>query len=143
MNLYTKNRSIISSWGYERRIAVDFDGCIAQMNSEDYHQIGKPVPGAKNALNELRTMGWYVVLWTSRVNALELSELSQAPNQYPKLMIEMLAWLEEYEIEYDEVFMGGQKPCVRYFIDDRMFPIQSDDELDSWADVIEKAGMPR
>ena len=133
-HLYTKNKSIISKYAYMRRIAVDFDGPCAQQTG-DYYQIGEPTPGARDLLSNIRELGWYVVIWTSRVNALLKEELSQSPNEYPKLMMDMLAWLEKYDFPYDEIWMGGQKPPCSVFIDDRAYRFYVDQPDKSWREI--------
>lgn len=132
--LYTKSNCIVSSHGFSRRIAVDFDGVCAEI-THDYYEIGDPVPGAIDILSNLRELGWYIVIWTSRVNAMKLEELSQAPNQYPKLMIGMLEWLEKHNFPYDELDMGHQKPACNIFIDDRAYRFYTKSPEKSWLEI--------
>ena len=134
-DLYTKNRSIISKYAFRRRIAVDFDGVCAQINGVDYDNIGEPMPGAIGIISNLRELGWYIVIWTSRVNALTREELSQSPTEYPRLMMQMLEWLEKHEFPFDEIYMGGQKPPCAVFIDDRAYRFDEDNADECWTNI--------
>jgi hypothetical protein len=132
---YTKNRSIVSKFGFRRRIAVDFDGVCSKFVDSTYQTIGDPVDGAIDILANLRELGWYIVLWSSRTNAMTKEELSQAPSEYPKLMMDMIDWLERYNFPYDEIWMGGQKPPCAYFIDDRAISFDEKRSDLGWVNV--------
>lgn len=44
-------------------IAIDFDGTI---HNGVWPAIGEPLPGAKEAINNLRAEGHYIIIWTCR-----------------------------------------------------------------------------
>jgi len=45
-------------------IAVDFDGVIAEF-SDSIEEFGKPIPGAKEAMAELRRFGYKIIIHTA------------------------------------------------------------------------------
>jgi hypothetical protein len=97
-------------------IAVDLDGVILKYVDpwEGIYHFGDPEPGAAEALGRLKELGYKIVIYTTRNNAmanhngghnaLELTALVQ--NQ-----------LEKHGIPYD--FIALFKPLARYYIDDR------------------------
>lgn len=44
-------------------IAIDFDGTIVQ---DAYPAIGEIMPGAREAINQLKADGHYIIIWTCR-----------------------------------------------------------------------------
>lgn len=137
-NFYTKNRSIVSKFGFRRRVAVDFDGVCSKYVDNSYQKVGDPIEGAISVLSNLRELGWYIVIWSSRTNAMTKEELSQAPSEYPKLMMDMIDWLEKHNFPYDEIWMGGQKPPCSYFIDDRAIRFDENDSALGWTNVFDQ-----
>jgi hypothetical protein len=134
-NFYSKNKSIVAKYGFARRIGLDFDDCCADADTEDYFTIGKPIDGAIDVVSNLRDLGWYIVIWSARTNSMLKEELSQAPTEYPKLMIGMLDWLERYDFPYDEIWMGAQKPPCARFIDDRVLRLDKSNP-NCWAEIL-------
>ena len=130
MTFYSRNKSIVSKHAYNRRIALDFDGCIAY-NTTDYNNVGLEIYGAREFVNKIRELGYYIVIYTQRTYSMTREELSQAPTEYPKLMIDMVKWLEECDFPYDEIWMGSHKPPCFMFIDDRNFTFVENDP-NSW-----------
>lgn len=81
-------------------IAIDFDGTI--VNGD------KPLPGAREAINNMREQGHYVMIfscnnteWIKRV-------------------------CRENDIRYDEVCEGTKKPIAHVYIDDRAIAFRGD-----------------
>ena len=66
-------------------IAIDFDGTI---HSGQWPAIGEPLPGAKEAINNLRAEGHYVIIWTCREGVQQT---------------EMVNWLLQQGIGFDRV----------------------------------------
>jgi adenylylsulfate kinase len=104
------NRKVDQGVTFERRktIAVDFDGVIADYNgwagSDD---LGSPRQDVVEALGQLQTEGWKIVVHTTR----------GAP--------EVRAYLLRNEIPFEEInqnsdyVCGGQKPVATVYWDDR------------------------
>jgi hypothetical protein len=117
LHLYGRSNSLVSTKGFNRRIAVDFDGCCAP-TGEDFNIIGEPLPGAIQVLSNLRELGYYVVIWSGRVDTIIGWEIYK---EHGNLMSSMLLWLEEWDFPYDEIFLGPSKPPCHYFVDDKAF----------------------
>lgn len=94
-------------------IAIDFDGTIAV---DDYPQVGPEISGAIEALNEIRSLGVDMVLWTCR---------SGQPLENAKL------WLKDRGFEFEFVnenttaeleFWGTnpRKVAADIYVDDRI-----------------------
>lgn len=66
-------------------IAIDFDGTI---HSGQWPAIGEPLPGAKEAINNLRAEGHYIIIWTCREG---------------QQQTEMVNWLLQQGIGFDRV----------------------------------------
>lgn len=92
-------------------VDIDFTLCISQ---GDYAK-AVPVPGAREALQQLRRDGWVIVLHTGR------------HFNHWKTTVE---WLAEHNFEYDQIVFG--KPPSRFYIDDRAIPFNGD-----WDKIIE------
>jgi hypothetical protein len=92
-------------------IAVDFDRVLFHHTTWNGHeQYGEPIAGAREALKELRCMGFRVMIWTTRnqreviVEALHRHDIqydfiNENPNQPPEI--------------------NPSKPAADYYIDDR------------------------
>ena len=94
-----KNKNPVSTFNHT--VAVDFDGVIA-----DYHgwagafQFGNILPGAKEALQELKDMGYAIVVFTTRGDTPAIRE-----------------YLTKNQIPYDSV--TDKKIKAEVYIDDR------------------------
>jgi hypothetical protein len=131
LKLYTKNKSLVCGRGFNRRIAVDFDGCCAPI-ATDLRIIGPPLPGAEGVLSNLRELGYYIVIWTSRVDTYTKNEFNL---KHGTLMHTMLKWLEDYDFPFDEIYLGYAKPPCKYFVDDRAFSFLEDASEASWESI--------
>lgn len=94
-------------------VAVDLDGCLAKYEEwEGLDHIGKPKPQSQNAMNELKKMGFEIIIHTCR-------------SWKGHSVIER--WLNEYDIPYDYINKNPDQPATagrskifaHYYIDDR------------------------
>jgi len=95
-------------------LAVDFDGVIADY-SEGWRGVdafGDPIKGAVEALRELYAMGWYIMVFTTRL-------ASDA----------FIDWLEKNKIIYHAINSTihnppntSIKPIATVYLDDRAWP---------------------
>jgi uncharacterized HAD superfamily protein len=104
-----------------RTLCIDIDGTIAQARADLDYARCEPVPGAAQALRELRTRGWFIVLHTAR---------------HINRLTETVEWLHTHEFEYDHIVMG--KPTGRHYIDDRGIHFAGD-----WKPILEQLPGPR
>lgn len=103
-----------------RRIAIDFDGTIADT---DFPTIKGIKPGAREALALFRTLGFQVVVWSCRTCHWDY-EVYGGTRDQPTLerdrVKDMIACLDAHGIEYDEVDDGSKgKPGADLYIDDK------------------------
>jgi len=111
------------------RIVIDLDGtiCPIKQTGESYATL-VPFPGAREQIQALRKAGNYVIIQTARNMATCDSNMGKVMKNVGKITLD---WLEEHQIEYDELFFG--KPNGDIYIDDRAFRFQN------WETVSEEA----
>lgn len=101
-----------------RTICIDVDWTICRCpNGADYRD-AIPVPGAKEAIQELRRAGWVVVLFTAR---------------HFNHWHTTTEWLRRNGFEYDHLAFG--KPPARFYVDDRAIPFKG-----SWDELVASLG---
>jgi len=93
----------------ERTICVDLDNTLCRSASPDDYAEAEPMPGAREALRQLRQAGWIIVLFTGR--------------HFHHWQV-TTDWLRRHGFEYDQVVFG--KPPARFYIDDRAIPFDGD-----------------
>lgn len=116
-SLYENSPEIEPGWDHNSNtIAIDLDGVILEYVDpwNGVAHFGKPIPGAAAAIGKLKSLGFKIVIYTTRnnsmachnkgYNTLELTALVQAK-------------LEDAKIPYD--FIALFKPLASYYIDDR------------------------
>lgn len=100
---------------------VDFDGTIVGI---DYPNIGPIKTGAKEALQLLRKLDYYIIISSCRSCAWNWSEYygdtDFVPAKDRKVFKDMVAWLDANEIPYDFIDDGTQgKVSADIYIDDK------------------------
>lgn len=107
------------------RIVLDLDGVICPVKSpnESYSDL-KPLPGAAERIHELRSNGHYIIIMTARHMKTCSSNEGQVLKKMGKITID---WLDNYNIEYDELHFG--KPNAEVYIDDRAIRFSSWDTI--------------
>lgn len=104
-------------------IAIDFDGTI---HSGQWPAIGEPLPGAKEAINNLRAEGHYIIIWTCREG---------------QQQTEMVNWLLQQGIGFDRVNDHEPRNLTVYGSDSRKVyaHVYIDDKnlggLPSWGEI--------
>ena len=89
-----------------RTIAIDLDGVLAQYSGWHYN-IQDPYPGAKEFVEQLKEMGWLVILHSTRGRE------------------HMRTWADSHKIPYDAINESigletdGEKPVAHVYLDDR------------------------
>lgn len=107
------------------RIAIDLDGTICPIKGahQSYADL-EPLPGAVARLAEFRARGHYIVIITARNMATCESNVGKVLKNIGKIT---LNWLEQWNIEYDEIYFG--KPNAEVYIDDRAIQFQTWQEI--------------
>ncbi|MDH3710096.1 MAG: HAD hydrolase family protein [Cyclobacteriaceae bacterium] len=97
------------------RIVIDLDGtiCPIKQEGESYADL-KPYPQACEKIKELRAGGHYIIIQTARNMATCQSNLGRVVKNIGKITLD---WLEQHQIEFDEIYFG--KPNAHLYIDDR------------------------
>ncbi len=100
----------------EAVIAVDFDGTLFDLGQDGHLHL---IPGAKEALKDLRMQGHRIVIYTCRTGiAHKHGKLMQEVSFIKKI-------LNSHDLEYDEIFMG-EKIVADVYVDDRAVPFAGD-----------------
>ena len=97
------------------RICIDIDGtiCFTRKPDESYHDV-KPIPGAIESIQKLKSEGHYIILHTSRHMKTCDNNLGQITAIQGNVL---LPWLNTHEVPYDEIWFG--KPLADLYIDDK------------------------
>jgi len=107
-----------------KTIAVDLDGTILEYGGWKGHsRFGKPLPGAKEALQKLKERGFVIIIWTTRDNKEEIAR-----------------YLREQGIPFDYINEnpygppdGSPKIYADYYVDDKAIEFKGD-----WQEVLKK-----
>lgn len=101
--------------------ALDFDGVIHNPDDrEPGRRMGRPYPGAKEAISRLKELGAKIVIHTCRARPTEFidGELWENGTQH------VADWLTFFEIPYDQI--TSIKPLADVYLDDRAVPFDGD-----------------
>ena len=97
---------------YETKaICVDFDGVIAEF-TDDLNDFGSLIPGAPEAISELKALGYRIIIYTARPSHQEHKE-------------RLASYLQTHGIPFDEINTNShcawetEKPVADLYIDDR------------------------
>ena len=109
-------------------IAIDLDGTLAQMSPPsmwgDLKHFGPVIPGAAQAMKDLKKLGYRIIIYTARING------ENCPVKKVKGYVEK--WLKDNDIVYDQVWDQMGKPASSFIIDDRAI------EFTDWPSALEK-----
>lgn len=126
----------------QKIIAIDFDGTICD---HAFPKIGDPKAGVKDAIHRLRNMGFYVIIWTCRTCHWNYEVFGGDPTTHTferPAVKDMIAWLKEQGIEYDEIDDGSRgKPLADYYIDDKAVRFDENTNWFTIACAIERATL--
>lgn len=96
-------------------IAVDFDNTLIESEDGYYYAL----PGAKESLRRLREDGHKIIIYTCRTG------IAAADGQLSQEIEFIKRCLAEFDIEYDEIFLG-EKLIANIYIDDRAVSYEGD-----------------
>lgn len=96
------------------RIVIDLDGTICQLKGAgDTYETLAPVPGAVEALKQLKQEGHQIVIYTARNMRTQQGNVDDVIAQVGQITLD---WLKRHDVPYDEVVFG--KPYGDVYIDD-------------------------
>jgi hypothetical protein len=101
-------------------IAVDLDGTLAHYDGwKGQREIGAPLPGAREALEQLVAAGHRVMVYTCRCGDWQRETWGDGLSRDESAAI-VKAWLDEHGFHGSvEVYTGDGKPLADYYVDDR------------------------
>lgn len=112
---------------YETKaICVDFDGVIAEF-ADDIQEFGRLIPGAPEAISELKALGYRIIIHTARPSHQDHKE-------------RLCGYLHAHGIPFDEINTNSHcawesaKPVADLYIDDRALRFEGD-----WAHTVAAA----
>lgn len=94
---------------WDKIIAIDFDDVIYHkniINNKHNDLIDLPVFGSKEALDELKTEGWYIIIHSARV-----------VNRQTFNNVE--SYLKKHNLYFDEIWFEKSKPFAAIYLDDK------------------------
>lgn len=95
---------------HEKTIAVDLDGTL--FGGVGCKEIGPPILGEILRMRQLKSLGYYIIIHTARIN----DECEAAwGTQFPGIE----KALADAGCPYDEIWQGRGKPVACYMADDR------------------------
>ena len=122
----------------DKTIVVDFDKTIAE---DRYPSIGRPMPGAKRALERLKAAGYRIVVFSCRLT----DDPGKPPGEAARQKKLMEGWLEANGIPFDSVDDGhGGKPHAAHIVDDKALHYGGrEGDWDAICDYILSGAKPR
>jgi hypothetical protein len=110
-------------------IVVDFDGTICEHR---FPAFGKPLAGAREALQRLKEAGYWIVIHTVRTSsAYRAMEMYDPEVNSPEAVS---AYLERHQIPFDEIWLHD-KPVAVAYIDDRGLRVVGDRKRSNWQEI--------
>ncbi|MGG3662121.1 HAD hydrolase family protein [Bacillus gobiensis] len=107
------------------RIVFDLDGTICDLREPEQSYIDvQPKDGAREVLQELKSQGHYIIIYTARHMKTCNNNVNLVRAKIGQLTID---WLNNHGILYDELIFG--KPFGDIYIDDLAF------RFNSWEDI--------
>lgn len=117
---------------YKPTIVVDFDGTAVE---HDFPNVGKPKDGVVEALGELRSLGFHILISSCRNCTFHRDDFPEGhitPTER-KGFKAMQEALDRYGIPYDEIDDGSRgKPLGALYVDDNGFRFDN-----NWPAVVE------
>lgn len=99
-------------------LAVDLDGTLLSSADASRGEFGRPLPGAADALRELKSLGWRVSIYTARLQDLDEDTAAVEAARIAKT-------LRQYGLDFSDVWVG-RKPRADVFVDDRAVAFKGD-----------------
>ena len=106
------------------------DETICQNDLERDYTKAKPFPYAKQVLDELIELGYYIVIHTARGMCITNGDRSESHNLNWGLTAK---WLQQHQIPYHELRFG--KPSGWLYVDDKAFKLDGNKKED-WFQLI-------
>jgi capsule biosynthesis phosphatase len=107
------------------KICVDLDGviCTLKKKGETYADV-KLKPGVQETLKKYKDEGHYIIIQTARHMKTCESNIGLVNKRITKITLD---WLDDHNIEYDEIYFG--KPWCDVYIDDNAYRFEGWDKI--------------
>jgi len=122
-----------------RVVAVDLDGLLIRHDvHRSIYELGDPFPGAKEFLQKLTDMGYYIIIHCARIN----SHTQTGPKASEKYDLERVVktikeYLRRHRWCYGEVWTGRGKPVADAYFDDKAVPCKPAYDPDAFERALE------
>lgn len=110
-------------------IIVDLDGTICEHR---YPAFGEPIAGAREALQRLKSAGFWIIIHTVRTSSSFQAVGAYAPEINSPAAVG--AFLQSHQIPYDEIWMHD-KPIAVAYIDDRGWRLMGNRSESNWHEI--------
>jgi len=104
----------------EKIVAVDFDKTICDSS---YPAIGSLKPGACEALAKIRSLGYWIIIWSCRTCKFfpeVFASDGETLDMNRGVVRDMIGFLDDNHVPYDEIDDGTKgKPYAAFYIDDK------------------------
>lgn len=118
------------------RVAIDLDGVIFQYKEwEDVDDFGAPILGARTFLNDLREMGCYIIIHTSRINK-RFTGPCFSSHKIMDLLCIVRRELVKHDLPFDMFWTAKGKPLADFYIDDRAIRCNPEDDISQYSQAI-------
>lgn len=128
----------------QKIIAIDFDGTLCD---HQFPSIGPMKPGARDAVARLKSLGFYIIIWTCRTCHWNYEVFGGDPTTHTfdrPAVKDMIAWLAANEIPYDEIDDGSRgKPLADLYIDDKAIRFDENTNWFTIANAVEYAAAQK
>ena len=94
-----------------KRLGIDFDNTI--IHWANFPEFGELIDGAKEALEKIKDMGFYISIFSCRTSKEVFKHLIDRVEQVRKIE----EYMKEHNLIYDEILMRD-KPVANYYIGD-------------------------
>ena len=119
-----------------KTIAVDLDATLAEYDGwQGEGNIGQPLEGARDFLQELSDKGLYIIIHTARLSVAKhhLYDFESLSRVYHHIK----DWLRYHQMPYNEIYTGQGKPDAKAFVDDRGVSCRPQDDKNAYKSALE------
>ena len=110
-------------------IVVDLDGTICE---HEYPAFGTPIAGAREALQRLKSAGYWIIIHTVRTSSVYTANGAYRTDVNSPEAVS--AYLHQHDIPFDEIWLHD-KPVAMAYIDDRGLRLVGDRKRSNWKEI--------
>jgi FMN phosphatase YigB (HAD superfamily) len=99
-----------------KTISIDFDNTVHNNKDLKYPNMGYPMPGAKEALDQLKSDGYRIIIFSVRASG-DIKYMEK--------------WLNDFEIPFDKI--TNVKEASEFYVDDKAIRFEG-----NWPKILEQ-----